>query len=137
FGPFAPVVPDEPKVQTDEAGARAALAGRLLDAGEDVAAALLDYHRREGKPVWWWFFERLDMTQEELLEDGESIAGLQAVGAPEEVKKSKAWTFTFPAQESKLRVGQDVRDPSTGDRAGDLTALDREQRRLVLKRGPS
>ena len=121
-------MPDEPKEQTEEAAARAALAGRLLDAGEDVAAHLLDYHRREGKPVWWWFFERLEMTQDELLEDGESIAGLEVVGGPEQVQRSKAWTFTFPAQEFKLRVHQDVRDPSTGGRAGDLTALDREQR---------
>jgi uncharacterized protein len=137
FGPFPPVVPDEPKERTEEAAARAALAARLHDAGEDVAAAVLEYHRREGKPVWWWFFERLDMTQDELLEDGESIAGLEPVGGPEPVKKSKAWTFTFPAQEFKFRVHQDVRDPATGGRAGDLTELDRERRRLVLTRGPS
>src|SRR6476469_3501720 len=77
------------------------------------------------------------MTQDELLEDGESIAGLEPVGDPEDVQRSKAWTFTFAAQELKLRVGQDVRDPATGSRAGELTELDREQRRLVLKRGPS
>ena len=27
---------------------------------------LLDYHRREAKPVWWWFFARCELTSEEL-----------------------------------------------------------------------
>jgi len=50
---------------------------------------------------------------------------------------SKAWTFSFPPQETKLRAGQDVRDPATGSSAGELLALDRDAHRLVLKRGPS
>ncbi|MGH3037447.1 MAG: hypothetical protein ACRDMU_09730, partial [Gaiellaceae bacterium] len=46
------------------------------------------------------------------------------------------WTFTYPPQEHKIGQGQDVIDPATGFYAGDVTELDREERRLVLKRGP-
>ena len=57
---------------------RAALRETLLDGGgEELAAQLLDYHDRERKPVWWAFFDRLEMTPEELVEDAESIGGLE------------------------------------------------------------
>ena len=52
-------------------------ARELLDAGEELAAQLLDYHDRERKPVWWAFFDRLEMTPAELVEDAESIGRLE------------------------------------------------------------
>ena len=47
-----------------------------------------------------------------------------------------AHMLTFPAQEHKLGQGQTVIDPATRDGAGEILELDREARRLVLKRGP-
>ena len=47
------------------------------------------------------------------------------------------YAFTFPAQEHKLGQGQDVRDPATGESAGEILELDREARTLRLRRGPS
>ena len=138
FGPLPPEEPEEPRPVSVQSVERAALERALLDAGEETAAHLVDYHRREGKPVWWWFFARLEASPEELLEDAESIGGLELLGEPEDVTRlSRAWTFGFPPQETKLRPGQDVRDPATGDSAGELLALDRDAHRLVLKRGPS
>jgi uncharacterized protein len=52
-------------------------------------------------------------------------------------KQSKAWTFSYPAQEHKLRHGQGTLDPATRRPPGELTALDREARRVTIKRGPS
>ena len=43
----------------------------------------------------------------------------------------------FPAQEHKLGHGQDTFDPATGRSPGEIVELDRDERRLVLKRGPS
>ena len=62
--------------------ARAELREQLLDAGEELAAQLLDYHDRERKPVWWAFFDRVEMTPEELVEDAESIGRLEPTGEP-------------------------------------------------------
>ncbi|MCK1978157.1 hypothetical protein LNK15_14065, partial [Jeotgalicoccus huakuii] len=45
---------------------------------------LLDFYRRAEKPVWWQLFSRQDMTTEELLEDIESLAGLQRTKTPPE-----------------------------------------------------
>ena len=126
-----------PKPTPEVKAERAALREQLLDAGEELAAQLLDYHDRERKPVWWAFFDRIEMTPTELVEDSESIGRLELVSGPEPVKKSQAYVLGFPAQEHKLGQGQDVVDPETREGAGEILELDREARRLTLKRGPS
>ena len=80
FGPFPEVEVEEPKPVPEKKLERAVLQGELLDAGEEVAAHLLDYHDRERKPVWWAFFDRVEMTPEELVDDSDSIGRLEAVG---------------------------------------------------------
>jgi hypothetical protein len=60
-----------------------------------------------------------------------------ATGEREDVKKSVAHTFIYPAQEYKIGQGQDVLDPRTRKNAGEILELDREARTLKLKRGPS
>ena len=42
-----------------------------------LAGELLEYHRREARPAWWWYFERLGMTPDDLVEDSESIGCLE------------------------------------------------------------
>ena len=137
FGPFPLPEPKEPKPVPERRAERAALRAELLETGHELAAQLLDYHDRERKPVWWAFFDRVEKTAEELVEDSESIGRLARVSGPESVKRSKAYVLTFPAQEHKLGQGQDVLDPATRTGAGEILELDREARRLVLKRGPS
>jgi AAA domain len=77
------------------------------------------------------------MSADELVEDAESIGRLEFTSGPEPVARSHAYTFSFPPQEHKLGVNQDVADPETGDKAGEIIELDREAGTLVLKRGPS
>src|SRR5688572_19259818 len=88
FGPFP--LPEPPVVRPIPEGKveRARLRAELLDAGEELAAQLLDYHDRERKPVWWAYFDRIEMTPEELLEDAESISGLAPTGETWPEKKS-------------------------------------------------
>ena len=78
FGPFPLPEPEEPKPMPPEKAARAELRSALLGAGEELAAQLLDYHDRERKPVWWAFFDRIEMTPAELVEDADSIGRLSA-----------------------------------------------------------
>jgi predicted RecB family nuclease len=132
-----PPEPEAPKPTPPEKLERCVLREQLLDAGHELAAQLLDYHDRERKPVWWAFYDRLERSPAELVDDADSIGALQVVGEPEQVtKQSKAYTFTFPAQEHKIGQGQDTFDPATGKSPGAIFELDREARKLVLRRGP-
>ena len=137
-GPIAPAPPPpEPRPVPEAKEERAELRAELLEAGEELAAQLLDYHDRERKPVWWAYFDRMEQTPEELLDDPEAISGLEQDGEPVRVDRSWAYTLVFPPQEHKLGVGQQTADRATGKSPGSITELDRESRRLVLKRGRS
>ena len=45
--------------------------------GRVLLANLLGWHRREQKPDWWRWFSQLEMTEEELIEAREPLAGLE------------------------------------------------------------
>jgi uncharacterized protein len=135
FGRFPLPEPKEQKPMPPEDLQRAELRQALLEAGHELGAQLLDYHDRERKPVWWAFFDRIEQTPEELVEDPDSIGLLEPVGEPEQVARSRVHRFTFPAQEHKLRVGAAPFDEE-GRSAGEIVELDREARTLALKRGP-
>ena len=144
FGPFPPPEPPEPRPIPEVKEVRAELRAQLLDAGEELAAQLLDYHDRERKPVWWAYFDRIEMTPEELFEDPESISGLTVVGEPTRVDRSWAYTLSFPPQEHKIREGQQTVDRATlkspgndhGRRAGG-TAADAQARAQLRRRRPA
>ncbi len=137
FGPFPLPEVREPRPVPEVKVERALLRSQLLDAGEELAAQLLDYHDRERKPVYWAMFDRLERTPAELVDDADSIGRLERESGPEPVKQSHAYVLSFPAQEHKLGPGQDVKDPATRESAGEILALDRDARKLTLKRGPS
>lgn len=141
-GWLEPVPPRELGEEKLEAiGERERLRLELVEGADEgtapwLAGQLLEYHRREQRPAWWWFFARLDMTDEELLEDGESIFGLELAGPEAEpFKRSLVWAFTFPEQEHKLGPGEAI-DPTTEEDAGEILEIDNETRLLRLKRGP-
>ena len=68
---------------------------------------LVGFHNREAKPAWWAMFARMDMDEEELQEDGESLAGLvvERSEAPSGRRRQYQYTCSFPEQESKLKSG--------------------------------
>ena len=86
-------------------GERAAQAKSPKDAADfRLLAGLLEYHARERRPIWWGHFARLAMTEDELVDEVESIAGLvpDPKHPPVPEKKSMAHAFTYPVQETKL-----------------------------------
>ncbi len=137
--------PPDDAAETEEL--RAALLAGLPDDPLEVAEAdrphwllaqLLLYHRREAKPVWWQFFDRIGRPSEELEErDSDAIGGLEPAGGPIGSGQSLEWPFTFPPQQYHLGEGSQVYDPATGGSAGTITFLDDETGMLRLKRGPS
>jgi len=119
-----------------EALRQALLAGASVGSPRWLAAELLEYHRREAKPVWWWFFARCGMSLDELVEDSEAIGRLEPEGAPRSSKRSLLYRFRFPAQQHKLGPGDIVFDPTTRKSAGTIDDLDDATGVLVLRRGP-
>jgi predicted RecB family nuclease len=112
--------PPEAREQKEEAQERLAeleqLVDQLLVGAEDgeprwLLAQLLEYHRREEKPAWWEYFHHLSLDAEELIEDGDTIGGLELAGEPEPDKQSLVYTFEFPPQEHK--IGGKCVDPAT------------------------
>jgi len=101
-------------------------------------ADVIDFHRREEKPMWWRMFDRAAAPEEELRDDPACIAGVRAVGAPEPVKRSLAQSYAFdPRQECKWSAGGNrsvMFTHNTRAKFG-LTALDTIAGTLQLKMG--
>jgi uncharacterized protein len=140
-----PALP-EPRAISEEAAevldARQRLRAELVTTAEPgahgwLAGELLEYHRREARPGWWWYFERLGMTPEELVEDAESIGCLEAEQneSPIPQKRSMIYALKFPPQDHKLAPGS-AHDPATGKGAGEILEIDDTTGTLKLRRGP-
>ena len=98
FGPLPQPEPKEIRETPPAKVERAALRARLLDAGEELAAQLLDYHDRERKPVWWAFFDRVEMSTERARRGrGVDRPTRARVGGPEPVKHSSRYILHLPA----------------------------------------
>ncbi len=144
-------VPDDYESETDQLKA-------LLDSradGSDGAPAvatrllanLLEWHRREAKPVWWQFFQRvLNSDADDLWSDSEAVAGLVYEGEVEQVKQSVVYRYRFdPDQPHKLSPGETVKDPEAERLAmerdvrasspGVLVRIDPVEGTLDLQRG--
>jgi uncharacterized protein len=77
------------------------------DHRRELTCQLLDFHRRAAKPLWWAMFSRQEMSEDELIEDMECLAGLvlDPHDPPRPEKRSILYTYTFPEQETKLKSG--------------------------------
>jgi len=111
-------------------------------AGEEwrqLLVDLLEFHRRESKPAWWAVFSRQDLPHAELLEDAECLAGLEPHPEvpPRQEKRSVVHTFTFPAQDFKLKAGDSPRRAGNLEPAGEVMSIDEDARVIELKLGPS
>ncbi|NOT53604.1 MAG: TM0106 family RecB-like putative nuclease [Deltaproteobacteria bacterium] len=104
---------------------------------QQLLGHVVEFHRREDKPVWWAMFDRQSMSEDELIDDLNCLGGLQRLpGPPERIKQSVGFWYRFDGdQETKLDSG------SRCFFAHDLTAteihrFDRERGRVCLKFGP-
>jgi predicted RecB family nuclease len=139
-----PAQPELSEKRIEEDAVTQARIDRLLASGEPASvllAHLLGYHRREAEPEWWAYFDRQDKSVEELFEDVESLAYVEANGGPlrDDRLRSRSWvqTATFPTQETKIRPESRVRDPFNDRPAGEVIAINVSEGWLKLLRGPS
>ena len=103
----------------------------------DLVAELLWFHQRSQKPGWWALFERQAWSEDELIDDAESLGGLQldADTPPVPVKRSIDTTYKFLPQDTKLKVGDTPRVAETLGTCGTIVEISAEDGRVVLRRG--
>jgi len=100
-----------------------------------LTSHLLDFYRRSDKPGWWLIFTRMEMAEEELIDDTECIGGLTLAGPPQIEKRSFVYTYNFPDQEYKLQEGQNCTQTDTGLNLSKIIHLDTENNIIQLKLG--
>jgi predicted RecB family nuclease len=99
-----------------------------------VLADLLDFHRREQKPMWWRMFDRATATNEELRDDAGCVQGIRIDGAPTVDKRSLVQNYRFdPTQECKLAIGDSVMYTHNLEPRLTVTAIDLAGGTLSLK----
>lgn len=105
--------------------------------GRWLMAYMLDYHRREDKATWWEYFRLRGLSHEELVDEREAVVGLEFVAEVERVKRSVVHRYTYPPQEMEIDVGDEVRAQDGEGKFGEVYAIDREQRTIDIKKGPT
>jgi uncharacterized protein len=117
-----PRVPSEEELALDRQRTdleRALLAG-VPDERRRLLAALLSYHRREQKPVWWALYARYENAAHTdfVGDDDEALGGLvpsdaHPVEPGRRANAKPTFTYRFPAQRHKIGPGT-YRDPNAG-----------------------
>ena len=108
------------------------------DAISHTLADLIDFHRREEKPMWWRMFDRAEATSEELRDDSGCIEGVKTEDSPSIEKQSLVQDYGFdPSQECKLVANDKARVMFAHnlDAKFTLTALNSDEGSLRLKIG--
>jgi predicted RecB family nuclease len=153
---FIPPPEDKPrkKKKGDEPEPEYLLAIRLVERGRgrekadpDPESARLDhligwlveYHRRENKPMWWRMFDRHKSEWEKLREDLDCLTDLSRTALPaRSEKKSMAWQYRFdPGQDTKLHANSRcfvAGRPELGSCT--ILSMDQDEGLLELKVGP-
>jgi hypothetical protein len=82
-------------------------------------------------------FERQAWSEDELVDNAESLGGLQldTNTPPVQVKSSLDTACVFPPQDTKLKVGDKSRNAETLGKPGTIVDLSTEDGRVVLRRG--
>ena len=144
--PLRDAAPPEPD---PERAAAEALAGRLVERGaarlateaevgrlDQLVGWLVEFHRREEKPMWWRKYERHEMSVEQRYDDDDCLAGLSRTDTPPwTIKRSLGLEYHYdPAQETKLRTGAKCLVAGTELRA-EIVRMDEDAGVIDLKAG--
>lgn len=112
--------------------------------GRWLLAYMLDYHRREEKSTWWEYFQLCGLSEEQLFDERDAIAGLTFVervgfvphkttGKP---TKSVVDRYTYPVQEMEIGASCHLKTQDKRNFA-EAVAVDPMLRIIDLQKGPS
>jgi len=129
-------VPPEPgKPLSPDEMAEIDLSQRLKDNGQELMANLVQWHRREARPAWWEVYRLGDLDDDELVDDSTAIGQLSEPVTIGSVKRSSLYEYTFPAQDTRVRVGDQALGVDDHRSIGSVVEIDPVVGRLVVKRG--
>jgi uncharacterized protein len=142
-GPWPTLAPDagekEVADDADTQALRSLLAGSGLPQDrQDMLFNLGVFHNREMKPAQWAVFDSAAKDEDDLIDDLDALAGLEAAGPVEPIKRSFARSYTYPPQETKLRGGKKATVPvfDGPPMTVGIESMDRRAREITVKAGP-
>ena len=104
-----------------------------------ILSDIMTFHRRENRPDWWFLRDRRFKNVDELIEDPECIGGMKMIGTPSPIKQSLLYTYKFPEQEYKRKIGDKPIDAHwqvfEEKGAGEIIELDEKKKILKIKKG--
>ena len=128
--------------EIEEDGETQAFRSRLTASGlpteqQEILFNLGLFHKREAKPAQWAVFDSVGKEEDDLIDDLDALAGLEAITPAQPIKKSMSRTYRFPPQEAKLRDGKRATVPVLDGPPASINigALDRNKREIDLKIG--
>ncbi|MBA3352944.1 MAG: TM0106 family RecB-like putative nuclease, partial [Blastocatellia bacterium] len=131
--------PEQVKAVDPKIVARQQLAAKLRAMNDPISIVLgdlVDFHRREQKPMWWKMFDRAEASDDELRDDPACIQGIESFGDCGTEKRSLLQTYRFdPSQECKLDTGDSVLFTYNLDATFTITTMDADAGELTLKIG--
>jgi len=130
--------PKEAEEDADTEALRAMLAASGLPQDrQEMLFNLGVFHKREAKPAQWAVFDSVGKDEDDLIDDLDALAGLEATGPAERVKRSMARTYRFAQQETKLRGGKNATVPVVDGPPATVSieGLDRTAREITVKAG--
>lgn len=106
----------------------------------ELLAFLLEFHRREEKPIWQRRFKRQQMEEQAFVDDPECLGGLVRTAKPPQPlpppKRSTAYEFSFdPHQETKVREGDCCSFAHDWKHTATIQGLDFDDGRVALVMG--
>lgn len=107
---------------------------------KEISQQILGFYRRDQRAAWRLFFERKNMSHEELIDDTECIGDLKQIDKPYPEKRSLVYTFSFPEQEYKLKekekasLANNILLNQESGYAGEIIELDQKKRIIKLKK---
>ncbi len=101
-----------------------------------ILAHMLDWYRREKKSFWWEYFRLLELPEEELLDERNTLTKLNFTGIREFEKRSVIDTYSFPYQECDLRKDKSLKN-AEGIGTGTVISVNLKESTIQIKKGPS
>ena len=113
--------------------------GNLPDARKQLLKDLGVFHWRESKPVAWAVFAAAEKDFEDLCEDMDCLAGLEATSVQRPVKRSVERTYRYPQQGTKLQENSraQIAIGENQFKGVTISTLNRTAREVTVKIGTS
>jgi predicted RecB family nuclease len=101
---------------------------------DQLVGWLVEFHRREEKPMWWRRFDRHEATIEELFDDRDCLAGLTRTERPTwKIARSQGFEYRYDTTQETRRHAGDKCLVAGREYRAEIVAMDEEAGTVELK----